>query len=109
MAKLTFDEVAFYADGQKLEVGMTIRRYDEIDGNWYEGKLCQVSSWNYEKQQRISALSLAVEGYAPSPLQVGQIVEIVSQAELYNREMDKHDRIIAENRDKPWLPLHDGE
>jgi len=31
------------------------------------------------------------------------------QAERYNREMDERNRIAAENRNKPWLPLHDGE
>jgi hypothetical protein len=33
----------------------------------------------------------------------------ISKAEIYNREMDKRNRIVAENRDKPWLPFHDGE
>jgi hypothetical protein len=27
----------------------------------------------------------------------------------YNRQMDERNRISYENRDKPWLPLHDGE
>src|SRR5438105_3662851 len=31
------------------------------------------------------------------------------KAELYNREMDERNRISAENIDKPWLPIHDGE
>ncbi|SRR5258708_3178725 len=31
------------------------------------------------------------------------------QAARYNRELDERNRISAENRDKPWLPLHDGE
>ncbi|SRR6266487_2326528 len=35
--------------------------------------------------------------------------DIVSEAELYNRAMDERNRIGAENRNKPWLPLHDGE
>lgn len=28
---------------------------------------------------------------------------------VYNREMDERNRIAMENREKPWLPLHDGE
>src|SRR5260221_8704020 len=31
------------------------------------------------------------------------------QAARYNAEMDERNRISAENRDKTWLPLHDGE
>jgi hypothetical protein len=31
------------------------------------------------------------------------------EVEKYNREMDARNRIIAENRDKPWLPFHDRE
>lgn len=110
MAKLIINEIGlYYADGQRVEQGMTIRRYDEVAGEWFEGEICNVSSFNHEKQQRITALSIAVKGYAPSPLQVGQEIEIVGKAELYNREIDKHNRIIAENREKPWLPFHDGE
>ncbi len=33
----------------------------------------------------------------------------VSEAELYNAMIDERNRIARENRDKPWLPLHDGE
>ncbi len=32
-----------------------------------------------------------------------------TEAERYNREMDARNRIAAENREKPWLPLVDGE
>jgi hypothetical protein len=109
MAQLVQDDLGFYVDGQKLEVGMTIRRYDEIAQAWFEGDLRQVSSYDHQKQQRVYALSLVVEGYAPSPLQAGDTIEIVSKAELYNREMDERNRIAFENREKPWLPLHDGE
>lgn len=31
------------------------------------------------------------------------------QAERYNREMDERNRLAYESRDKPWLPLYDGE
>lgn len=109
MAKLIIDEIGYFVDGQKLEPGMTIRRYDEIAGEWYEGAVRQVSSYHYETGERITGLSLVVGGYAPSPLQEGDTIEIVSKAELYNREMDERNRIIAENREKPWLPFHDGE
>ena len=27
----------------------------------------------------------------------------------YNQELDERNRILAENREKPWLPFHDGE
>ncbi|MFL5626339.1 MAG: hypothetical protein ACJ788_12175 [Ktedonobacteraceae bacterium] len=37
------------------------------------------------------------------------VSELASEAELYNLEMDARNRITVENRDKPWLPLHDGE
>ena len=37
------------------------------------------------------------------------IVEIASKAELYNLEMDIRNRMTAENRPKPWLPLQPGE
>jgi hypothetical protein len=39
----------------------------------------------------------------------GKVKEEQSEASRYNREMDERNRIIAENRDKPWLPFHDGE
>lgn len=107
MAKLIIDDLGYYVDGQKLEPGMTIRRYD--GGIWYEGEVRSVSSYDFEKQQRTYSLALAVEGYAPSPLAEGDVIEIVSKVELYNREMDTRNRIVRENRDKPWLPLHDGE
>lgn len=35
--------------------------------------------------------------------------ELASKAEIYNIEMDIRNRINAKNREKPWLPLHDGE
>jgi len=35
--------------------------------------------------------------------------EIANKAELYNAEIDERNRINAANREKPWLPLHDGE
>ena len=31
------------------------------------------------------------------------------KVQAYNAEMDARNRIIAENREKPWLPLVDGE
>lgn len=43
------------------------------------------------------------------------MVELEAEAQAaervrrYNQEMDERNRISAENRDKPWLPLHDGE
>lgn len=37
------------------------------------------------------------------------ISELASEAELYNLEMDRRNRISAENRPKPWLPLQPGE
>ena len=36
-------------------------------------------------------------------------VEKAEQVQAYNREMDERNRIAFENREKPWLPLHDGE
>jgi hypothetical protein len=104
MAKLTFDGVIYWVDGQKLEPGMTIRRYDEVAGEWFEGKVGWISSYDHEKQQRVSGPALVVDGYAPSPLQTGQEIVIVSRAELYEREMDERNRIAYENRAKPWLP-----
>jgi len=104
MAKLTIDEVLGYlVEGQRLEPGMVIRRRDAIDGEWYEGKVGQVSSYRHETGERITGLSLVVEGYAPSPLRVDDEIEIVSKAELYNREMDERNRISYKNREKPWL------
>jgi hypothetical protein len=66
-------------------------------------------SYDHEKEQIVSGLALAVEGFEPSPLRAGDTIEIVSEAELYNREMKKRNRIRAESRDKPCLPFHDGE
>ena len=36
-------------------------------------------------------------------------VEGFRQVQAYNRAMDARNRIAAENREKPWLPLVDGE
>ena len=33
----------------------------------------------------------------------------VSKPELYNAMIDERNRIAYENREKPWLPLYDGE
>jgi hypothetical protein len=109
MGILTTDGVFYRVDGERIETGMTIRRYDDIAAKWFEGIVSNVSSYDHEQQSRNTHLSLAVQGYAPSPLVLGQQVEIVSKAELYNREMDERNRIILENREKPWLPFHDGE
>src|SRR6266566_4347669 len=38
-----------------------------------------------------------------------EITPFESEAERYNREIDERNRISAENIDKPWLPIHDGE
>lgn len=35
--------------------------------------------------------------------------EQAERVSKYNQEMDEQNRIIFENRDKPWLPFHDGE
>jgi hypothetical protein len=80
MAKLTIDEIGCFVNGQKLEPGMLIRRYDKVAKIWFEGEVRQISSYDYEKLQRVFSLSLAVEGYAPSPLQAGDTVEIVSKS-----------------------------
>ncbi len=79
MAKLTIDETGYFVDGQKLESGMIIRRYDEIAGGWFEGEVGLVYGYDHKKQQRFPVLSLVVEGYVPSPLQKGDIIEIVSK------------------------------
>ena len=100
MAKLISDDMGYFVDGQRLELGMTIRRHDEIAGEWHEGKV----GYHRETREHGTGLALVIEGYAPSPLQVGDSIEIVSEAELYNREMDKRNRILYENREKPWLP-----
>jgi len=78
MAKVRIDELGYFGDGQKLESGMVIRRYDEIDGNWYQGTVGQISSYNYETRERITGLALIVDGYAPSPMRSGDSIEIVS-------------------------------
>lgn len=31
------------------------------------------------------------------------------EAKRYNREIDERNRIVAENRDKPWLPVQSGK
>ncbi len=41
--------------------------------------------------------------------QATEQAEPLSEVERYNRAIDERNRIIAESRDKPWLPLHDGE
>lgn len=104
MAKLIIDDIGYFVDGQKLDTGMTIRRRDAIDGQWYEGNVGKVISTHPDTYVQTSHLSLVVPGYAPSPLRVGDEVEIVSKAELYNREIDERNRISYENREKPWLP-----
>jgi hypothetical protein len=88
---------------------MVIRRYDPIAEDWFEGEVGKVWGHDHETQSRRPFMALVVEGYAPSPLEEGQIVEIVSKAELYNREMDRSDEIFMKNREHPYLPLHDGE
>ncbi len=110
MAQLTIDDVLGYlVEGQRLEPGMVIRRLDIIDGNWYEGNVGKVVSTHPETHEQRTSFALIVPGYAPSPLRPGDDIEIVSRAELYNREMDERNRISYENREKPWLPLHEGE
>jgi hypothetical protein len=104
MAKLIINEIGWHlVDGQRVDVGMTIRRQDAVSGEWYEGEVRQISSYDHEKQERVSGLALVVEGYVPSPLMPGDNIEIVSKAELYNREMDERNRIAYESREKPWL------
>lgn len=97
------DVMGYVVDGQRLEPYMIIRRYDEIAHDWFEGEVGSGSSFDPQSGQRHSFLSLVVPGFAPSPLQEGQTIEIVSKEELHNREMDRQNRIAYENRPKPWL------
>lgn len=77
MAKLTIDENGYFVvDGQKLEPGAIIRRYDPPF--WFEGEVGQISSWDFEKKQRVYGLALIIDGFAPSPLYLGDTIEIVS-------------------------------
>jgi hypothetical protein len=110
IAKLAYlDGIPYLTNGTKLEIGTVIRRFDEIAGDWFEGTVGKISGWDEKKKEATYALALVVEGYAPSPLQEGQLAEIVSEAELHQREMDKRNQIFMENREKPWLPFVDGE
>jgi hypothetical protein len=102
-SNLVFDGIYYRVDEQRVEPPMVIRRYDPVAHNWFEGKVGQISSFDPKTGQRHSSLALVVEGYAPSPLVEGDLIEIVSRAELYNREMDERNRIAYENRPKPWL------
>ena len=86
MAKVRIDALGYFGDGQKLESGMVIRRYDEIDGNWYQGTVGQISSYNYETRERVTGLALIVDGYAPSPMRDGDSIEIVSSSTMNNQE-----------------------
>ena len=95
----------FYVDEQRIEEHMIIRRLDPISKEWYEGEVCRVAG-GFNSPWR---LSLNVEGYAPSPLAEGQTVEIVSNDELAQREIDQQNKIAWEHREKPWLPSYDGE
>lgn len=106
---LVFDGIYWRVNERRLEPNAVIRRYDEIAGEWFEGTVGRVSSYDQGEQERVYSLHLVVAGYAPSPLQVGDIIEIVTESELYHREMDKRNQIFMENREKPWLPFHDGE
>src|SRR5436305_4033178 len=101
MAKLVFHDVLGFMADEQLEIGMTIRRYDEAGCCWFEGVVDKVSGWNHEKQQMTSSYVLVVPGYAPSPLAEGQEVEIVSKAELYDRARAKEDEIFTANKPKP--------
>lgn len=79
MAKLTIDENGYFVvDGQKLEPGAIIRRYDRYAPGWFEGEVGQISSWDFERQQRVYGLALIIDGFAPSPLYLGDTIEIVS-------------------------------
>jgi hypothetical protein len=73
MAKLTIKNGEYFVGKQKLASGMGIRRYD---GGWYEGEVGGVSGYD-QKGERVTELCLVVEGYAPSPLQAGDTIEIV--------------------------------
>lgn len=99
MAKLIIEEDGWtHIGGQKLDSRMTIRRYDEASHSWTEGKVSLVNG----------VFCLLIAG-THLTLQNGDDIEIVSEAELYNREIDKRNHIVNENRAKPWLPLYDGE
>lgn len=41
--------------------------------------------------------------------EVRQLSNAEREAKRYNREMDERNRIVRENRDKPWLPFMEGE
>lgn len=109
MGKLVFDDIFYRVDGQRLEPGMTIRRYDPIAETWIEGEVGRISGYDHKHQQRIYTLCLVVEGYAPSPLVDGDMIEIIIEAERYNRAMDERNRMLQSSREKPWLPSYDGE
>lgn len=81
MTTLLIENGLYLVDGWQLEPGMSIRRYDPIAREWFLDEVCTVYGYDHEKQQRFPVLSLRVPGHAPSPLQAGDTVEMVSTAE----------------------------
>lgn len=79
MATLSIQDGRYLVDDLELQTGMIVRRYDEIGALWFEGQVCQLSGYNHNAGQWITAPALFVEGYAPSPFRNGDTVEIISR------------------------------
>lgn len=67
----------FMVGSQELEPGMIILRKDRVSNEWFQGETCNVSSFDFQKRERLNHLSLSVPGYVPSPIIEGDEIEII--------------------------------
>ena len=64
---------------------------------------------NTHFQQIQAKTTMALVNYDDVIREYEQKNQKAEQAAKYNTEMDKRNRIVKKNIDKPWLPLVDGE
>ena len=84
----------------------------EINGKSLDGQsgfaLIAVDTGNLYRSLREST-EIEVEKRDGKWQEVRQLSNAEREAKRYNREMDERNHIVAENRDKPWLPIQLGE
>ena len=89
MSNLIIKGGKYLVDGQELDTGMAIRRYDPIAQHWFSGEVGIVYGYIHETRERAITFGLVAPGYAPSPLVEGDEIEIMSDEEEAERAEDE--------------------
>ncbi len=111
----TWDKASEYVDRDGIDFEALLREVDfsgaysqliMLAGNLFNGQTPASPVELYRLDDRNFQVAMTAFQIRRASLPIS---EIANEAEVYQIEMDRRNRISYENRPKPWLPLQPGE